>query len=126
MHHYAMFFIIDKPLEWGEQPRKTFDDDTVEMDITHCGICASDLFTLDSGWGKTDYPVIVGHEVYVYKVLYMLRFDINCRLLVLSLKSVTMSRTSKLVIELALVHNACHVFSATLVRTTMRIFVKMA
>ncbi|CDH53627.1 nad-and zn-dependent alcohol dehydrogenase [Lichtheimia corymbifera JMRC:FSU:9682] len=53
----------DKPLEWGEQPRKTFDDDTVEMDITHCGICASDLFTLDSGWGKTDYPTIVGHEI---------------------------------------------------------------
>lgn len=59
--------LIDKPLEWGEQPRKTFDDDTVEMDITHCGICASDLFTLDSGWGKTDYPTIVGHEVCMCK-----------------------------------------------------------
>ncbi|KAI9257136.1 chaperonin 10-like protein [Phascolomyces articulosus] len=52
-----------KPLEWGEQPRKHFDDDTVEMDITHCGICASDLFTMDSGWGETDYPCIVGHEI---------------------------------------------------------------
>ena len=47
--HHATSFIIDKPLEWSEQRRKTFDDDTVKMDITHCGICASDLFTLDSG-----------------------------------------------------------------------------
>ncbi|KAI9484356.1 chaperonin 10-like protein [Zychaea mexicana] len=52
-----------KPLELTDLPRKQFDDDTVEMDITHCGICASDLFTLDSGWGATDYPCIVGHEI---------------------------------------------------------------
>ncbi|KAI9317761.1 chaperonin 10-like protein [Dichotomocladium elegans] len=53
----------DQPLVWSEQPRKTFDEDTVDLNITHCGICASDLFTLDSGWGKTDYPCIVGHEI---------------------------------------------------------------
>ncbi|KAI7847690.1 chaperonin 10-like protein [Circinella umbellata] len=52
-----------KPLEWTEQPRKHFDDDTVELDITHCGICASDLFTMDSGWGETDYPCVTGHEI---------------------------------------------------------------
>ena len=54
---------IGKPLQWGPEKRKHFDDDTVELDITHCGICASDLFTLDSGWGQTDYPCIVGHEI---------------------------------------------------------------
>jgi alcohol dehydrogenase (NADP+) len=26
-------------------------------------ICASDLHTLRSGWGPTDYPVVVGHEI---------------------------------------------------------------
>ncbi|KAJ3051076.1 hypothetical protein HK097_007939 [Rhizophlyctis rosea] len=31
--------------------------------ITHCGICASDLHTLRSGWGETDYPQVVGHEI---------------------------------------------------------------
>ncbi|KAL1930847.1 hypothetical protein VTP01DRAFT_9984 [Rhizomucor pusillus] len=51
------------PLEWREMPLKTFDDDTVEMDITHCGICGSDLHTMDSGWGPTDYDVVVGHEI---------------------------------------------------------------
>ncbi|KAG5455457.1 MAG: chaperonin 10-like protein [Olpidium bornovanus] len=30
---------------------------------THCGICASDLHTLRSGWGPTDYPQVVGHEI---------------------------------------------------------------
>ncbi|KAJ9063431.1 hypothetical protein DSO57_1000024 [Entomophthora muscae] len=35
----------------------------VEIEISHCGICGSDLHTMDSGWGPTDYPVIVGHEI---------------------------------------------------------------
>ncbi|KAF7732805.1 hypothetical protein EC973_000080 [Apophysomyces ossiformis] len=53
----------DQPLEWREMPLKAFDDDTVEMDVTHCGICGSDIHTLDSGWGETDYPCVVGHEI---------------------------------------------------------------
>ncbi|KAJ9063434.1 putative alcohol dehydrogenase [Entomophthora muscae] len=35
----------------------------VEIRISHCGICGSDLHTMDSGWGATDYPCIVGHEI---------------------------------------------------------------
>lgn len=35
---------------------KEFDDDTVEMDVTHCGMCGSDIHTLDENWGPTDYP----------------------------------------------------------------------
>ncbi|KAJ3040394.1 hypothetical protein HDV00_010948 [Rhizophlyctis rosea] len=35
----------------------------VEIKISHCGICASDIHTMDSGWGPTQYPVIVGHEI---------------------------------------------------------------
>ncbi|KAI9291336.1 GroES-like protein [Neoconidiobolus thromboides FSU 785] len=38
-------------------------DDDIEVEITHCGICGSDIHTLDSGWGPTEYPVIVGHEI---------------------------------------------------------------
>ncbi|KAI9220050.1 chaperonin 10-like protein [Blastocladiella britannica] len=37
--------------------------DDVEIAVSHCGICHSDLHTLDSGWGPTKYPVIVGHEI---------------------------------------------------------------
>ncbi|KAI9291341.1 GroES-like protein [Neoconidiobolus thromboides FSU 785] len=35
----------------------------IEIKISHCGICGSDIHTLDSGWGPTDYPTIVGHEI---------------------------------------------------------------
>ncbi|KAL1927044.1 hypothetical protein VTP01DRAFT_5007 [Rhizomucor pusillus] len=51
------------PHKWREMPLKTFDDDTVEMDITHCGVCALVLHTMDSEWGPTDYDVAVGHEI---------------------------------------------------------------
>ncbi|KAL0089796.1 chaperonin 10-like protein [Phycomyces blakesleeanus] len=53
----------DKPLELSELPLKAFDDYAVDMDITHCGICGSDIHTIDSGWGPTDYPCVVGHEI---------------------------------------------------------------
>ncbi|ORZ26077.1 chaperonin 10-like protein [Absidia repens] len=53
----------DQPLEWTEMPFKQFDADTVEMDVTHCGICGSDVHTMDSGWGPTNYPCVVGHEI---------------------------------------------------------------
>ncbi|KAJ1548493.1 hypothetical protein HK405_002970 [Cladochytrium tenue] len=35
----------------------------VEVEIDFCGICGSDVHTLDSGWGPSLYPVIVGHEI---------------------------------------------------------------
>jgi len=38
-------------------------DDFVEVKISHCGICGSDIHTIDSGWGPSNYPVIVGHEI---------------------------------------------------------------
>ncbi|ORZ26069.1 chaperonin 10-like protein [Absidia repens] len=54
----------DKPLEWKEMPLKHFDADTVEIDVSHCGICGSDVHTLDSDWGEmTQYPCVVGHEI---------------------------------------------------------------
>lgn len=42
---------------------KPFTEDDVDIAITHCGVCASDLHTLRSGWGATDYPQVVGHEI---------------------------------------------------------------
>ncbi|ORE06313.1 GroES-like protein [Rhizopus microsporus var. microsporus] len=53
----------DKPLEQMQLPLKAWNDNSVEMDITHCGICGSDVHTIDSGWGPTDYPCVVGHEI---------------------------------------------------------------
>ncbi|KAK9390701.1 chaperonin 10-like protein [Lipomyces mesembrius] len=42
---------------------KPFTDDDIEIKITHCDVCASDIHTLRSGWGETDYPIVVGHEI---------------------------------------------------------------
>jgi len=39
---------------WGEFPHvKPFEETDVDIQITHCGICGSDLHTLRSGWGAT-------------------------------------------------------------------------
>src|SRR5262245_52172421 len=35
----------------------------VEVEVEHCGLCHSDLSVLNSDWGLTQYPAILGHEV---------------------------------------------------------------
>lgn len=40
----------------------TLGDDQVEVAISHCGICHSDLSMLDNEWGMTKYPLVPGHE----------------------------------------------------------------
>ncbi|CAO3619772.1 unnamed protein product [Cunninghamella blakesleeana] len=52
-----------EPLEWKEMPLKQWEDEDIEMNISHCGICGSDIHTMDSGWGPTKYPCVVGHEI---------------------------------------------------------------
>ena len=42
---------------------KNFEADDVEISITHCGVCGSDVHTLTQGWGETKLPLIVGHEI---------------------------------------------------------------
>lgn len=51
----------DKPesaggqMQWGALEPKTWTEDDVDVKVTHCGICGSDLHMLRSGWGPTDY-----------------------------------------------------------------------
>lgn len=35
----------------------------IEVKITHCGICHSDLHLIDNDWGNSLYPLIPGHEI---------------------------------------------------------------
>jgi len=35
----------------------------VAIDITHCGVCHSDLHQVDDDWGNTNYPCVPGHEI---------------------------------------------------------------
>ncbi|KAJ5768759.1 NADP-dependent alcohol dehydrogenase 7 [Penicillium odoratum] len=48
---------------WQEFEPKPWEETDVDMRITHCGICGSDMHTLRSGWGPTNYPCCVGHEL---------------------------------------------------------------
>ncbi|KAH9123272.1 hypothetical protein LEN26_009599 [Aphanomyces euteiches] len=50
-----------KPHEYEARP---FDEDFgVEIKVTHCSICGSDLNTITGGWGPITYPMVVGHEI---------------------------------------------------------------
>ncbi|MBW2379632.1 MAG: NAD(P)-dependent alcohol dehydrogenase, partial [Deltaproteobacteria bacterium] len=35
----------------------------VEIEITHCGICHSDLHLIDNDWQSSAYPLVPGHEI---------------------------------------------------------------
>ena len=35
----------------------------IEITITHCGICHSDLHLIDDDWGVSTYPLVPGHEI---------------------------------------------------------------
>jgi len=35
----------------------------VEIKVTHCGVCHSDLSMLNNDWGMSKYPFVPGHEV---------------------------------------------------------------
>ncbi|KAI8622998.1 zinc-binding dehydrogenase [Xylariaceae sp. FL1651] len=50
-------------MEWGSFEPKKWTEDDVDIEISHCGICGSDLHVLGSGWGPTPYPCCVGHEI---------------------------------------------------------------
>ncbi|KAK2795961.1 hypothetical protein FQN50_009666 [Emmonsiellopsis sp. PD_5] len=51
------------PLTFTTFKPKPFNLTDVEIRVTHCGICGSDIHTLSSGWGPTPYPCVVGHEI---------------------------------------------------------------
>ncbi|EON66752.1 hypothetical protein W97_05998 [Coniosporium apollinis CBS 100218] len=54
---------VNGNMVWQEYEPKPFEDTDVDIKITHCGICGSDIHTLRSGWVPTSYPVCVGHEI---------------------------------------------------------------
>ena len=49
-----------EPFEYEPGP---LGRDEVEIEVSHCGICHSDLNMLDNDWGMTQYPFVPGHEV---------------------------------------------------------------
>ena len=51
------------PLEPFEFDPGELGPDQVEIKVTHCGLCHSDLSMLDNEWGMSQYPLVPGHEV---------------------------------------------------------------
>lgn len=49
-----------KPFEYDPG---ALGDEHVEIAVSHCGICHSDLSMLDNDWGMSKYPFVPGHEV---------------------------------------------------------------
>jgi len=53
----------DKPFQnFSYTPRPSGPHD-VDVKIICCGICASDIHQVTSGWGRTQYPIVPGHEI---------------------------------------------------------------
>jgi uncharacterized zinc-type alcohol dehydrogenase-like protein len=49
-----------KPFEYDPGP---LGRQEVEIEVTHCGICHSDLNMIDDDWGMATFPLVPGHEV---------------------------------------------------------------
>ncbi len=49
-----------EPFEYEPGP---LGADEVEVKVSHCGICHSDLAMIDNDWGFSRYPLVPGHEV---------------------------------------------------------------
>ena len=51
------------PLQPYEYDPGLLGDEQVEIAVTHCGVCHSDLSMIDNEWGMTGFPLVPGHEV---------------------------------------------------------------
>ena len=49
-----------EPFEYEPGP---LGSDEVEVKVSHCGICHSDVAMIDNDWKFTPYPLIPGHEI---------------------------------------------------------------
>lgn len=74
-YKFAGWMGLDKEADkgkmvWQEYEPKTWTEDDVDIKITHCGICGSDLHTLRSGWGATLYPCVSPYPNFPHNVSY--------------------------------------------------------
>jgi uncharacterized zinc-type alcohol dehydrogenase-like protein len=49
-----------EPYKYEPKPLGPFD---VEIAITHCGLCHSDIHLINNDWGLSKYPLVPGHEI---------------------------------------------------------------
>jgi len=56
-------FEAGKPLGFFEYEARELKPNDVEISITHCGVCHSDLHLVNNDWGMSHYPLVPGHEI---------------------------------------------------------------
>jgi alcohol/geraniol dehydrogenase (NADP+) len=54
---------VGAPLEPFSYDPGPLGPEQVEIAVSHCGICHSDLSMIDNDWGASAYPLVPGHEV---------------------------------------------------------------
>jgi alcohol dehydrogenase (NADP+) len=59
-------FQVNGPETWldfhkNEFQPKPFGDYDVDVQIECCGVCGSDVHTINGGWGSQKFPLAVGH-----------------------------------------------------------------
>ena len=48
--------------EYSYEPRDLASTD-IEVEISHCGLCFSDIHIIDDSWSRSKYPAVPGHEI---------------------------------------------------------------
>lgn len=61
-------FMITDQKNWTDFKKqefklKQFEDRDIDIAIDACGVCGSDVHTINGGWGEAPMPICVGHEV---------------------------------------------------------------
>lgn len=51
------------PLKPFSLERRNLQNDDILIDIDFCGVCHSDIHTVNNDWGGSQYPVVPGHEI---------------------------------------------------------------
>ncbi len=59
---YAALAANDALTPWNYDSRELGPNE-VDVQVTHCGICHTDVAMVDNEWGMSQYPVVPGHEV---------------------------------------------------------------
>lgn len=53
----------NEPMKPWSFVRRDLRDDDVHIEITHCGVCHSDIHQARNDWGFATYPLVPGHEI---------------------------------------------------------------
>jgi len=52
---------------WNFEPRALADDE-VEIKVTHCGLCHTDVSQIDNDWGFSHYPMVRDEKNYYWNL----------------------------------------------------------